>query len=83
MRTPTIGAIAAALTLFGSAPDVGAEWCPCLPPAANLDAYYYESRGGIREPGWPSVYNGYDSRRAPARCGPNLRWKDGRCVEIH
>ena len=48
-------------------------------PASDYQAYYNNGRGKIGPPGWPQQYAGYDTEH-PGRCGPDRRWKDGRCV---
>jgi hypothetical protein len=85
MRTAIVGAVAV-VALFGTVADAEARRCRCTGtanfyrgPAADYQAYRYNSRGGIGPPGWPQQYVGYDTERA-GRCGPDRRWQDGRCV---
>ena len=48
-------------------------------PASDYAASSYNSRGGIGQPSWPQQYVSYDTEHT-GRCGPDRRWKDGRCV---
>jgi hypothetical protein len=96
MRTKIVGALAVVSLLgtvagaearcrCGGAADHRVHYYRVAPadfyrgPASDYQAYSYNSRGGIGAPGWAQQYVSYDPEN-PGRCGPDRKWKDGRCV---